>query len=129
MTSRASTTTSRRCCARARRRLATASDAMAAAFVRDEERRDDFLPEFELLHAHSGEQGYELVRQSRESGTPVAVAYVDIRMPPGMDLRENHPPHSRDRYRGRADHHDRVLDQAALGDCQRHGVAALSCCT
>ena len=68
-----------------RPRAAVASDAMAAAFVRHEERRDDFLPEFELLHAHSGEQGYELVRQGRESGRPVAVAYVDIRMPPGMD--------------------------------------------
>ena len=63
----------------------TASDAMAAAFVRRKERRDDFLPKFELLHAHSGEQGCELVRQAREAGRPVAVAYVDIRMPPGMD--------------------------------------------
>ena len=66
-------------------RVPVASDAIAAAFVRHEERRDDFLPEFELLHAHSGEEGYELVRRSRESGKPVAVAYVDIRMPPGMD--------------------------------------------
>ena len=68
-----------------RPRAPAASDAIAAAFVRHEERRDDFLPDFELLHAHSGEQGFELVRQGRESGRPVAVAYVDIRMPPGMD--------------------------------------------
>ena len=68
-----------------RPRPAVASDALAAAFVQREERHDDFLPEFELLHAHSGEQGFELVRQGRAAGRPVAVAYVDIRMPPGMD--------------------------------------------
>ena len=66
-------------------RAARASDDLAAAFGGREERRDDFLPNFELLHALSGEQACELVRRGRESGRPVAAAYVDIRMPPGMD--------------------------------------------
>ena len=68
-----------------RPRPAGTSDDLAAAFAKREERRNDFLPEFELLHAGSGEQGCELVRRGREAGRPVAVAYVDIRMPPGMD--------------------------------------------
>ena len=62
-----------------------ASDDLATAFVGREERQDDFLPDFELLHAYSGEQAYRMVPRGRESGRPVAAAFVDIRMPPGMD--------------------------------------------
>ena len=74
-----------------RPRAAAATDDLVAAFVaRDQRRHDplpssDFLPEFELLHAHSGEDACELVRRGRESGRQVAAAYVDIRMPPGID--------------------------------------------
>ena len=48
-------------------------------------RRSAFLPEFELLHASNGEEAYEIIRAGRESNRPVAVAYIDIRMPPGID--------------------------------------------
>ena len=58
-------------------------DDLAAAFMREEE--EAWLPEFELLHASSGEEAYEIVRSGMESGLPVAVAYIDIRMPPGID--------------------------------------------
>ena len=43
------------------------------------------LPAFDLLDATSGEAACELVAQARGSDRPVAVAYVDIRMPPGID--------------------------------------------
>ena len=56
---------------------------VAAAFMGQEE--EPFLPEFELLHARNGEEGLEIIREGKESGRPVAVAYIDIRMPPGID--------------------------------------------
>lgn len=59
------------------------ADDLAAAFVTEEER--SFLPEFELLHARSGEEAFEIVRTGRERTDPIAVAYIDIRMPPGID--------------------------------------------
>ena len=61
---------------------ATADD-LAAAFVDQEE--TPFLPEFELLHASTGEEACSLIRAGREANRPIAVAYVDIRMPPGID--------------------------------------------
>ena len=60
-----------------------ASDDLAAAFVREQE--GSYLPEFELLHASNGQEAYDIIREGRESNKPVAVAYIDIRMPPGID--------------------------------------------
>ncbi len=40
---------------------------------------------FDLDSAFQGQQGYELVQKSIETGRPYAVAFVDIRMPPGWD--------------------------------------------
>jgi EAL domain-containing protein (putative c-di-GMP-specific phosphodiesterase class I) len=40
---------------------------------------------FELEFATQGEQGVEMVGQARAAGRPYAVAFVDVRMPPGMD--------------------------------------------
>ena len=61
----------------------TPDDELAAAFVREQE--GDYLPEFELLHASNGEEACEIIRGGRESNRPIAVAYIDIRMPPGID--------------------------------------------
>ena len=47
--------------------------------------RRGLLPEIELLHALTGKEGIDVVRRHREAGNPVAAAYVDIRMPSGMD--------------------------------------------
>ena len=53
-----------------------------------------FLPEpaselphrrFDLLHALSGEEAYQLVAAGKRRRLPIAVAYIDIRMPPGID--------------------------------------------
>ena len=60
-----------------------AADGLAAAFVEEEE--EAWLPEFELLHAGNGEEAVAIIRAGRESNRPVAVAYIDIRMPPGID--------------------------------------------
>ena len=44
-----------------------------------------YLPAFELTHASSGDEAYQIVKTATEANEPFAVAYVDIRMPPGMD--------------------------------------------
>ncbi|WP_437668695.1 response regulator [Sorangium sp. So ce131] len=41
--------------------------------------------DFELTTAHQGEEGVALVREARARGEPFAVAFVDFRMPPGID--------------------------------------------
>src|SRR5262245_42895014 len=43
------------------------------------------LPELELVHAMSGEEAAVQVRGATEAGRPFAVAFVDVRMPPGRD--------------------------------------------
>ena len=60
------------------------ADELAAAFVSKKSPRV-FLPEFELLHAGTGAEACAIVTAGKEAGRPVAVAYVDVRMPPGMD--------------------------------------------
>ena len=61
-----------------------AADDLAASFLGGEE-ADHHLPEFELLHAMGGEEACEVVRRAARDGAPIAVAYIDIRMPPGID--------------------------------------------
>ena len=63
---------------------AAAVDDLAASFLGVEE-PDHHLPEFELLHAMGGEEACELVARSARDERPIAVAYIDIRMPPGID--------------------------------------------
>ena len=40
---------------------------------------------FELCSAYQGRDGFEMVRHAKEEGNPFAVAFVDVRMPPGWD--------------------------------------------
>lgn len=42
-------------------------------------------PSFELTSAYQGEVALEAVRRSVQVGAPFAVAFVDVRMPPGWD--------------------------------------------
>lgn len=49
------------------------------------ENKTPFLPNFELVHAISGEEGYEIIRAGKDSNCPIVVAYIDVRMPPGID--------------------------------------------
>ncbi|HEX7026603.1 MAG TPA: hybrid sensor histidine kinase/response regulator [Gammaproteobacteria bacterium] len=46
--------------------------------------RDDAV-EFELDHALQGQEGYEMALKAQEEGRPYALAFVDMRMPPGWD--------------------------------------------
>ena len=60
-----------------------AADDLAAVFLPEEAPAP--FPDFELLHATSGEDACEVVRAGREAERPVTLAYVDVRMPPGID--------------------------------------------
>ena len=60
-----------------------ATDELAAAFVSQSDK--SFLPQFELSHATSGEEACAMVKTAQESNRPFALAYVDVRMPPGTD--------------------------------------------
>ena len=63
-----------------------ASDDLADAFLQEDvQDSKSYLPTFELSHASSGDEAYQIVKAAAEADTPFAVAYVDIRMPPGMD--------------------------------------------
>ncbi len=59
------------------------TDQLAMAF--NSNVSENFLPEFELLHAESGEEAYMKVKETRDAGNPIAVAFIDVRMPPGWD--------------------------------------------
>jgi len=59
-------------------------DDLASAFG-SSEKDENFLPKFELLHARSGQEAYNIVQKSLEDGKPIAVIYMDVRMPPGWD--------------------------------------------
>ncbi len=65
------------------RLMETVTDELASAFTQQQD--GSFLPEFELLHATSGEKAYEVIKAEKEAGRPISVAFVDIRMPPGID--------------------------------------------
>ena len=43
------------------------------------------LPHFEIDSAFQGHEGLELIQKSLEEGRPYAMAFVDVRMPPGWD--------------------------------------------
>jgi diguanylate cyclase len=42
-------------------------------------------PSFDIDSAHQGQEGVAMVRQARAEGRPYAMAFVDMRMPPGWD--------------------------------------------
>ena len=64
--------------------LEVSGGELAASFLVEESQQPP-MRRFELLHARTGEDALAVVRSGKERDLPVAVAYVDIRMPPGMD--------------------------------------------
>jgi len=50
-----------------------------------EARPASFEPRFEIDSAFQGEQGLALIQQALEARRPYAMAFVDVRMPPGWD--------------------------------------------
>lgn len=59
------------------------TDELAAAFMPDVQDRPRI--NFELIHALSGEEAIAVVSEAQLTQTPIAAAYIDIRMPPGID--------------------------------------------
>ena len=60
-----------------------ATDELADAFVSQSDK--PVLPQFELSHATSGEEACAMVKAAEEANRSFALAYVDVRMPPGTD--------------------------------------------
>ena len=61
-------------------------DADAAALFGYEKGSADFGEvQFELDSAHQGQEALEKVKEARADGKPYAMAFVDMRMPPGWD--------------------------------------------
>lgn len=59
------------------------SDNLARAFGSVVE--ESFLPDFQIFHTSNGEEAYKKIKESKDTKTPIAVAYIDIRMAPGWD--------------------------------------------
>src|SRR5512140_6365 len=64
--------------------MAAASDATeAAVFGRP---TDAIAPtQFEVASAYQGQEGVQRVKEALAAGRPYALAFVDVRMPPGWD--------------------------------------------
>lgn len=59
-------------------------DALAASLFGEKKlQRPD--TNFQVTHARQGEEAFELVLKSLRERTPYALAFVDVRMPPGWD--------------------------------------------
>ncbi|KTD21600.1 EAL domain-containing protein [Legionella londiniensis] len=50
-----------------------------------EESFDQFLPAFQFATASQGKEGLEKIKLAYREGKPYALAFVDVRMPPGWD--------------------------------------------
>lgn len=48
-------------------------------------------PRYSLASAYQGKEAIDLVKRARDEGQPFAVAFVDVRMPPGLDGVETIP--------------------------------------
>lgn len=59
--------------------------AAEAALFGDAVAESENEPGFELTSALQGREGFELAVQARAAGRPFALAFVDMRMPPGWD--------------------------------------------
>ncbi len=59
------------------------AEAESALFGNEE--TESSLPEFQIDSAFQGQEGLELIEKSLQEGRPYAMAFVDVRMPPGWD--------------------------------------------
>lgn len=67
-------------------RTTAASDDLVAAFLDPRSQPSGLaLPPFDLRHARTGEEGCAAIAQAHDRNEPIAVAFVDVRMPPGID--------------------------------------------
>jgi signal transduction histidine kinase len=59
--------------------------AAAEAALFDETTPQVGLPEFQIDSAYQGKEGLDMIEKSLSEGHPYAMAFVDVRMPPGWD--------------------------------------------
>ncbi len=64
---------------------AALDDLTSAVFGGSQAARRPAMPTFEVHSAYQGVEALELVRRATAEGRPYAVAFVDMRMPPGWD--------------------------------------------
>jgi len=50
-----------------------------------EEKQKKILPQFSIDTASQGQEGVQCIEKAKKEGRPYALAFVDIRMPPGWD--------------------------------------------
>jgi diguanylate cyclase (GGDEF)-like protein len=60
-------------------------DALSAAIFSAEQRARLPALRYEIDSAYQGEEALQLVKAAQEAGRPYALAFVDVRMPPGWD--------------------------------------------
>ena len=65
--------------------LNTSNAKLAQLLNTDQPDPSDLSPEFELYFASQGPEGVAMVKAAFSSNEPIAVAFIDIRMPPGFD--------------------------------------------
>ncbi|MDB6040001.1 MAG: sensor hybrid histidine kinase, partial [Verrucomicrobiales bacterium] len=73
------------------RKIMEPATTNAAAMARNEANIFGSAPDtnvqisFEVDSAYQGEEGVQMVKKAREEGRPYAMAFIDVRMPPGLD--------------------------------------------
>ncbi len=60
-------------------------DLLEAELFGQPERSGPVLPSFDICYCQQGEEVITAVRQACRDGKPFAVAFLDVRMPPGLD--------------------------------------------
>src|SRR5579864_5979874 len=60
-------------------------DKLSNSIFGEDKAKDYVLPEFEIDTASQGKEGVAKIEEALEQGNPYALAFVDIRMPPGWD--------------------------------------------
>lgn len=62
-------------------KIVVESDKLAVNFEDQKEEDEELVLDIELLHAMSGEEAFEIVKNSVETGNRIALVFMDIRMP------------------------------------------------
>ncbi|WP_197528111.1 GGDEF/EAL domain-containing response regulator [Posidoniimonas polymericola] len=60
-------------------------DTLAASLLNTTQQRMSFQRKYEIDSALQGEEGFQAVQRSVAEGRPYALAFIDMRMPPGWD--------------------------------------------
>ena len=60
-------------------------DQLESSFFGDAVITEKVLPQFELFSAFQGQQALQKVIEAQQNGSPYALSFMDVRMPPGWD--------------------------------------------